>query len=116
MDDVEYGRISDFYLPPAFLHFHDGPSINVENMWPIVGCDRSKGAIKPKNLQPKPSGEACYSCWMAEEWQDTKQTMPIISGDVTAPRLPALVENLGHSNVILTGGGSEAWKHWKAVE
>ena len=64
---MEYGRISDFYLPPAFLHFHDGPSITVHNMWRIVCGGRSNLAIEPKGLQPKPSSEACYSCWQGEE-------------------------------------------------
>ena len=25
MGDVEYGKIYDFYLPPAFLRLYDGP-------------------------------------------------------------------------------------------
>ena len=40
-----------------------------------------------------------------QEWQGMPQTKPIISGGMKALRLPALFENLGHSNVILTAGG-----------
>ena len=62
-----------------------------------------------------------------------KETTLIISGGMTALRLPAFFENLGHSNVILTAGGGafghkdgpkigaiscrqgeDAWKQWKA--
>ena len=70
MGDVEYGKIYDFYLPPAFLRLYDGPSVNVEDMWRILGRGTTNGGlvvgtiIKPKlGLQPKPFGEACYSFW-----------------------------------------------------
>ena len=65
---MEYAKVHGFYLPPAFLHLRDGPSINVENMWRILGRGTSNQAIEPKGLQPKPSGEACYSCWQGEEF------------------------------------------------
>ena len=61
MGDVEYGKIYDFYLPPAFLRLYDGPSVNVEDMWRILGRGTTNGGlvvgtiIKPKlGLQPKP--------------------------------------------------------------
>ena len=75
MGDVEYGKIYDFYLPPAFLRLYDGPSINVEDMWRILGRGTSNGGlvvgtiIKPKlGLQPKPFGEACYSFWQGGDF------------------------------------------------
>ena len=44
--DVEYGKIREVYLPPAFLRLYDGPSINLEDMWQILGsCARF---TKPK--------------------------------------------------------------------
>merc|ERR1712190_173975 len=68
-----------------------------------------------------------------QEWEGMIQTTPIISGGMNALRLPAFLENLGHSNVILTAGGGsfghkdgpkqgatscrqgeEAWMLWKA--
>ena len=65
MGDVEYGKIYDFYLPPAFLRLYDGPSINVEDMWRILGRGTSNSGlvgttiIKPKlGLQPMPFSEA----------------------------------------------------------
>ena len=70
MGDVEYGKIYDFYLPPSFLRLYDGPAVNVEDMWRILGKGTSNGGlvvgtiIKPKlGLQPKPFGEACYAFW-----------------------------------------------------
>ena len=59
---------------------------------------------------------------------------PIISGGMKALRLPALFENLGHSDVILTAGGiafghrvgpkhgaipcgkGDVWMQWKAAK
>ena len=75
MGDVEYGKIYDFYLPPAFLRLYDGPSVNVEDMWRILGRGTTNGGlvvgtiIKPKlGLQPKPFGEACYSFWQGGDF------------------------------------------------
>ena len=75
MGDVEYGKIYDFYLPPAFLRLYDGPAVNVEDMWRILGRGTTNGGlvvgtiIKPKlGLQPKPFGEACYSFWQGGDF------------------------------------------------
>ena len=67
---MEYGKINDFYLPPAFLRLYDGPSVNVEVMWRILGRGTTKGTIiKPKlGLQPKPFGEVCYSSWQGGDF------------------------------------------------
>merc|ERR1712151_995674 len=70
MGDVEYGKIYDFYFPPAYLRLFDGPSCSVVDMWRILGRGTKDGGlvvgtiIKPKlGLQPKPFGEACYGFW-----------------------------------------------------
>ena len=75
MGDVEYGKIYDFYLPPNFLRLYDGPAVNVEDMWRILGKGTSNGGlvvgtiIKPKlGLQPKPFGEACYAFWQGGDF------------------------------------------------
>jgi ribulose 1,5-bisphosphate carboxylase large subunit-like protein len=44
------------------------------------------------------------------------QTTPIISGGMSALRLPAFFENLGHSNVILTAGGRLRPQGWTQAE
>ncbi|CAE7479973.1 rbcL, partial [Symbiodinium sp. CCMP2456] len=73
--NVNYGKIYDFYLPPAFLRLYDGPAVNVEDMWRILGKGTSNGGlvvgtiIKPKlGLQPKPFGEACYAFWQGGDF------------------------------------------------
>merc|ERR1712066_1106402 len=75
MGDVEYGKIYDFYFPPAFLRLFDGPSCNIIDMWRVLGRGTSNGGlvvgtiIKPKlGLQPKPFGEACYAFWMGGDF------------------------------------------------
>ena len=75
MGDVEYAKIDDFYLPPAFLRLYNGPSINVEHMWRIMSRGTINGGlavgtiIKLKlGLQPKPFGEACYSFWQGGDF------------------------------------------------
>ena len=45
MGDVKYGKIYDFYLPPAFLRLYDGPSVNVEDMWRILGRGTTNGGL-----------------------------------------------------------------------
>ena len=45
MGDVEYGKIYDFYLPPGFLRLYDGPAVNVEDMWRILGKGTSNGGL-----------------------------------------------------------------------
>merc|ERR1712127_423388 len=75
MGDVEYGKIYDIYFPPAYLCLFDGPSINVIDMWRILGRGTSDGGlvvgtiIEPKlGLQPKPFGEACYAFWQGGDF------------------------------------------------
>ena len=58
MEDVEFGKIYDFYLPPSFLRLQESPSVNT--MWRILDKGASNGglaagAMKPKlGMQPKP--------------------------------------------------------------
>ena len=40
-----------------------------------------------------------------QEWLGMNPTTPIISGGMNALRIPGFLDNLGHSNVILTAGG-----------
>merc|ERR1711988_1743864 len=75
MGDVEYGKIYDFYFPPAYLRKFDGPARSVVDMWrvlekPLVDGGLVTGTIiKPKlGLQPKPFGEACYAFWQGGDF------------------------------------------------
>ena len=56
--------------------------------------------------------EAAYH----QEWHGMPQTTPIISGGMSALRLPAFFENLGHSNVILTVSGRLQPQCWTQAE
>ncbi|CAE7724103.1 rbcL [Symbiodinium sp. CCMP2592] len=62
-------------LPAPVLRLYDGPAVNVEDMWRILGKGTSNGGlvvgtiIKPKlGLQPKPFGEACYAFWQGGDF------------------------------------------------
>ncbi|CAE7219523.1 rbcG [Symbiodinium sp. CCMP2592] len=67
MEDVEFGKIYDFYLPPSFLRLQESPSVNT--MWRILDKGASNGglaaaAMKPKlGMTPKPFRAASYALW-----------------------------------------------------
>ncbi len=75
MGDVEYAKMHDFYVPPAYLRLFDGPSMNIENMWRVLGKEQVNGGmvvgtiIKPKlGLRPQPFANACYEFWMGGDF------------------------------------------------
>ena len=91
-----------------------------------------EGNASDMNIAFMLKGDVADGPYVTQEGKSMKQTTPIISGDLNALRLLAFVENLGHSNVILTAGGGasgnkdgpkhgaisrleaeEAWNFWK---
>jgi ribulose-bisphosphate carboxylase large chain len=75
MGDVEYGKIYNSYLPPAFPRLYDGPVVNVVDIWRILSKGTQNGGleantiIKPKRgLQPKPFGGACCVSWQCGDF------------------------------------------------
>ena len=75
MGDVEYAKMHDFYVPPAFLRLFDGPSMNIEDMWRVLGRPLDNGGmvvgtiIKPKlGLRPQPFADACYEFWLGGDF------------------------------------------------
>ncbi len=75
MGDVEYAKMLDFYVPPAYLRLFDGPSMNIQDMWRVLGRDLDNGGmvvgtiIKPKlGLRPEPFAEACYEFWLGGDF------------------------------------------------
>jgi len=34
MGDIEYGKMHDFWVPPAYLRLFDGPSTGIKDLWP----------------------------------------------------------------------------------
>ncbi|MDP2063161.1 MAG: ribulose-bisphosphate carboxylase [Phaeovulum sp.] len=75
MGDVEYAKMHDFHVPPAYLRLYDGPAMNIESMWRVLGRPIVNGGmvigtiIKPKlGLRPKPFADACYDFWLGGDF------------------------------------------------
>lgn len=75
MGDIEYAKMIDFYVPPAYLRLFDGPSMNIADMWrvldrPVVNGGTIIGTIiKPKlGLQPQPFADACHQFWLGGDF------------------------------------------------
>ncbi|TCP42955.1 ribulose-bisphosphate carboxylase [Rhodovulum marinum] len=75
MGDVEYAKMHDFYVPPAYLRLFDGPAMNIADMWRVLGRDVTDGGmvvgtiIKPKlGLRPQPFADACYEFWLGGDF------------------------------------------------
>ena len=75
MGDVEYAKMHDFYVPPGYLRLFDGPSMNIADMWRVLGRSVTDGGmvvgtiIKPKlGLRPKPFADACYEFWLGGDF------------------------------------------------
>lgn len=71
MGDIEYAKMLDFYIPPAYLQLFDGPVCNIQDMWrildrPLVDGGMVVGTIaKPKlGLRPQLFADACYRFWL----------------------------------------------------
>lgn len=75
MGDVEYAKMHDFYVPPAYLQLYDGPAVNIQEMWRTLGRPLVNGGmvtgtiIKPKlGLRPQPFADACYMFWLGGDF------------------------------------------------
>ncbi|MFD7027406.1 ribulose-bisphosphate carboxylase [Streptomyces sp. NPDC059917] len=75
MGDVEYAKMLDFYVPPAYLRLFDGPAMNIQDMWrvldrPVVDGGMVVGTIiKPKlGLRPQPFADACHQFWLGGDF------------------------------------------------
>ncbi|MGB8812449.1 MAG: ribulose-bisphosphate carboxylase [Paracoccaceae bacterium] len=75
MGDVEYAKIHDFWVPPAYLAAFDGPSTTISDLWRVLGRPHKNGGfivgtiIKPKlGLRPKPFADACYDFWLGGDF------------------------------------------------
>jgi ribulose-bisphosphate carboxylase large chain len=75
MGDVEYAKMLDFYIPRAYLKLFDGPSMNIVDMWRVLGRPLVNGGmvvgtiIKPKlGLRPQPFADACYQFWLGGDF------------------------------------------------
>ncbi|WP_428644001.1 ribulose-bisphosphate carboxylase [Roseibium sp.] len=98
MGDVEYAKMHDFYVPPAFLRLFDGPATTISDLWRVLGRPHVDGGfivgtiIKPKlGLRPKPFADACYDFWLGgdfikndepqgnQTFAPMKETIPLVA-------------------------------------
>ncbi|MBE0507274.1 MAG: ribulose-bisphosphate carboxylase [Marinospirillum sp.] len=75
MGDIEHAKMIDFYVPPGMLDLFDGPQVNIEDMWKILGRPEKDGGyiagtiIKPKlGLRPEPFAKAAYQFWLGGDF------------------------------------------------
>jgi ribulose-bisphosphate carboxylase large chain len=75
MGDVEYGKLHDFWMPPAFLRLFDGPATDISALWRVLGRPVVDGGfivgtiIKPKlGLRPQPFAKAAYDFWLGGDF------------------------------------------------
>ncbi len=75
MGDIEYAKMIDFYVPPEVIRQFDGPSMNIEDLWRILGRPVKDGGyisgtiIKPKlGLRPEPFAQAAYQFWLGGDF------------------------------------------------
>jgi ribulose-bisphosphate carboxylase large chain len=98
MGDVEYAKMHDFYVPPAYLRLFDGPSTTIADLWRVLGRPHVDGGfivgtiIKPKlGLRPQPFADACYDFWLGGDFikndepqgnqlfSPLKETIPLVA-------------------------------------
>jgi len=75
MGDVEYAKMHDFYVPPAYMKLFDGPATTISDLWrvldrPVVNGGFIVGTIiKPKlGLRPQPFANAAYDFWLGGDF------------------------------------------------
>lgn len=75
MGDIEHAKMIDFYVPPEMLALYDGPQVNIEDMWRLLGRPEKDGGyiagtiIKPKlGLRPEPFAKAAYQFWLGGDF------------------------------------------------
>ncbi len=75
MGDVEYAKMHDFYVPPAYLKLFDGPATTIADLWRVLGRPVTDGGfivgtiIKPKlGLRPEPFAKAAYEFWLGGDF------------------------------------------------
>jgi ribulose-bisphosphate carboxylase large chain len=75
MGDVEYAKLHDFYVPPAYLELFDGPALNIADFWRVLGRPEVDGGmivgtiIKPKlGLRPQLFADACHQFWLGGDF------------------------------------------------
>jgi ribulose-bisphosphate carboxylase large chain len=97
MGDIEAAKMVDFWVPPEVIRQFDGPSMNIADLWRILGRPVENGGyisgtiIKPKlGLRPEPFAKAAYEFWLGgdfikndepqgnQTFSPLKQTIPLV--------------------------------------
>jgi ribulose-bisphosphate carboxylase large chain len=75
MGDIEHAKMYDFYVPPRAIQLFDGPSVDISDLWRILGRPLKDGGyiagtiIKPKlGLRPEPFAKAAYQFWLGGDF------------------------------------------------
>ncbi len=75
MGDIAHAKMIDFWVPPEVVRQFDGPSMNIQDLWRILGRPVTDGGfiagtiIKPKlGLRPEPFAEAAYRFWLGGDF------------------------------------------------
>ena len=75
MGDVQCAQMVDFHVPRKLLELFDGPSVDITDLWSMLGRSRTGGGyiagtiIKPKlGLRPEPFAEAAYQFWLGGDF------------------------------------------------
>ncbi|MFA4964513.1 MAG: ribulose-bisphosphate carboxylase [Thermoleophilia bacterium] len=98
MGDVEYAKLHDFSVPPAYLELFDGPARNIADFWRVLGRPVADGGmivgtiIKPKlGLRPELFADACYRFWLGGDFvkNDEPQGNQVFAPYVETMRLVA---------------------------
>jgi len=75
MGDIKNAQMYDFFIPPKMLNLFDGPSMDITDLWNVLGRSRADGGyiagtiIKPKlGLRPEPFADAAYQFWLGGDF------------------------------------------------
>ncbi len=71
-----------------------------------MGYGKMEGEAADKAMAYMITEDSADGPFFHQEWYGMNPTTPIISGGMNALRMPGFFENLGHSNLIMTAGGS----------
>ena len=66
---------------------------------------KMEGEASDTNIAHMIQRDSADGPYYHQEWLGMNPTTPIISGGMNALRIPGFLDNLGHSNLILTAGG-----------
>ncbi|NCN43256.1 MAG: ribulose 1,5-bisphosphate carboxylase [Piscirickettsiaceae bacterium CG_4_9_14_3_um_filter_43_564] len=75
MGDVKNLQMVDFWIPETKLYLFDGPTVDISDMWRMLGRPVENGGyiagtiIKPKlGLRPEPFANAAYQFWLGGDF------------------------------------------------